>query len=122
MTAATAEAETRAGGASEMRTYLASLAYLRQEAERDGLDVVATILLDALAALERWLDSGAAPAGSQDMLDASLCHALSFLLKWLALPPGKQQEVAQFVASYEVESVAVKATAPRRRVSKRTSG
>ena len=121
MTVAAAEAETRGAGASEMRTYLASLAYLRQEAERDGLDVVATILLEALAALERWLDSGTAPVESQDMLDASLCHALSFLLKWLALPQTKQRKVAEVIASYEVESVAIK-TAPRRRVSKRTSG
>jgi hypothetical protein len=105
-----------------MRTYLASLAYLREEAKRDGLDVVATILLDALAALERWLDSGSAPVTSQDMLDASLCHALSFLLKWLALPRAKQRKVAEVIARYEVESVAIKTTTLRRRVSKRTSG
>jgi hypothetical protein len=117
-----AQAEAPRGDTRTLQTYLASLLFLRQEAEREGLDAVALIMWDALAAIERWLDSGAAGVASQDMLDASLCHALDFLLKWLALPPARQQKVAEVISDYELEVSAVGAAVPKRaRVSRRTA-
>jgi hypothetical protein len=80
--------EAKQSGASALQTYLTSLVYLRQEAKRDGLDAVAGIMWDALAAIERWLDTGNAPAHSPDILDSSLCHSLDFLLKLAGVAPG----------------------------------
>jgi hypothetical protein len=103
-----------------LQTYLTSLLYLRQEAKRDGLDVVAAILWEALGAIENWLDTGEAPVSSHDVLDSPLCHSLDFLLNWVALSPARQQQVAQDIARYEVKTTTDKA-APRllARVSKK---
>jgi hypothetical protein len=111
-----------AEAANALQTYLTSLLYLRQEARRDGLDVVADIMWEALATIEAWLDTGSAPARSHEILDSPLCHSLDFLLKWLALPPGSQREVAQHIARYEGDTGASPAV-PRsqRRVSKVTA-
>ena len=111
--------EAKDGRANALRTHLASLAYLREEAKRDGLEALAKIISEALAAIDTWLDSGKAPARSPDVLDLSLCHALEFLLMWLALPPDRQHHVVQNIARYEAEPIASK-TLPgsRRRVSK----
>ena len=123
MRAAGARAAARGGANRALQAYLASLLYLRQEAQRDGLDAVASIMWEALAAIERWLDSGASALAGQDMLDASLCHALDFLLKWRTLPPAGQQEVAQVIAGYESKADAHGAAVSRRvRVSRRTAG
>jgi hypothetical protein len=121
--AATAQPEARRGTKGTLQAYLASLLYLRQEAQRDGLDAVAAIMWDALVALERWLDSGAAGVASQEMLNVPLCHALDFLLKWRALPAARQQKLAQVIADYESEASADAAAVPRRaRVSRKTAG
>jgi hypothetical protein len=104
-----------------LQVYLASLLYLRQEAERDGLAAVAAIMWDALAAIERWLDSGAAGVASQEMLNVPLCHALDFLLKWRALPAARQRRVAQVIACYELEPGGKTAPALRGRVSRKTA-
>jgi hypothetical protein len=81
-----------------LQTYLASLLYLREEARRDGLEPLADILWNAIAAVEAWLDSGESEVNSREVLDSSLCHSLDFLLKWLALPPAKQREVSGLIA------------------------
>jgi hypothetical protein len=71
VTASDTKSPAKARGAvNAMQTYMTSLLYLRQEARRDGLDAVADILWRALAAIEAWLDSGQAPVGSGDILDA----------------------------------------------------
>jgi hypothetical protein len=85
--------ETKDRRANALRTHLASLAYLREEAKRDGLEALAGIISEALAAIAAWLDTGKAPARSPDVLDLSLCHALEFLLLWLALSPDRQRHV-----------------------------
>lgn len=93
-----------------LKTYLASLIYLRQEAirdgldveaMRDGLDVVAKIMWNAIAAIEAWLRTGKESVDSSEILDSPLCHSLDFLLKWLALPPDRRRQVAQDIAQYE---------------------
>jgi hypothetical protein len=106
-------------GANSLQSYVTSLAYLRQEAQRDGLDVVAEIMWDALAAIEAWLDSGKAPVSSRDVVDSTLCHSLDFLLKWLALPPARQHRVAQDIARYEGGLSAEAVPRSRSRASKR---
>jgi hypothetical protein len=93
--------EAKHGGGDALQSYLTSLAYLRQEAKRDGLDAVADIMWDALAAMEAWLDTGKAPLDSRAALNSSLCHSLEFLIKWLALPPDRQRQVAHDIARYE---------------------
>jgi len=93
---------TKQDGVNALQTYLTSLLYLRQEAKRDGLDVVAEIMWNALAAIEAWLDTGKAPVSSLDVLDSPLCHSLDFLLKWMALPPARQRQITQDLARYEV--------------------
>jgi hypothetical protein len=93
--------EAKHGGADALQSYLTSLAYLRQEAQRDGLDAVADIMWDALAAIGAWLDTGKAPLDSRAALNSSLCHSLEFLIKWLALPPHRQRQVARDIAMYE---------------------
>jgi hypothetical protein len=121
--AARAQPEARRGTKGTLQAYLASLLYLRQEAERDGLDAVASIMWNALAAVERWLDSGAVPLATEDMLDVPLCHALDFLFKWRTLPQARQQKVAQVIADYELEVTADAAVTPRpARVSRKTAG
>jgi len=96
-----AQAETRRGADGRLQHYLVSLLYLSKEAEHDGLDAVAAIIWDAVAAIEAWLDTGNAPARSAEVLDSSLCHSLEFLLKWLALPAGKQVDVLRTISDYE---------------------
>ena len=101
---------------------MTSLLYLREEAERDGLQAVAKIMWEALAAMERWLDSGQAPVGSHDILDSPLCHSLDFLLKWLSLPAESQRRVARNIADYETDFGPDTAMPrPRRRLSKKTA-
>jgi hypothetical protein len=111
--------EAKHGGAEALQTYLTSLLYLRQEAKRDGLEPIAAIMWDALAALEAWLDTGEAPARSRDVLDSPLCHSLDFLIKWLALPPARQRQVAQDIARYEDGLSAEAVPRSRPRASKR---
>jgi hypothetical protein len=111
--------EAKHGWAEALQTYLTSLLYLRQEAKRDGLEPIAAIMWDALAALEAWLDTGEAPARSRDVLDSSLCHALDFLLKWLALPPARQRQVARDIGRYEDELSTEAVPRVRSRASKR---
>jgi hypothetical protein len=120
VTASKAKAqEAKGDSARALQTYLTSLLYLRQEAKRDGLDAVADIMRNALAAIEAWLDTGKASISSHDVLDSPLCHSLDFLLKWLALPPERQREVAQDIARYEAEASAAEAVPrARRRVSR----
>jgi hypothetical protein len=120
VTASKAKAqEAKGDSARALQTYLTSLLYLRQEAKRDGLDAVADIMRNALAAIEAWLDTGKASVNSHDVLDSPLCHSLDFLLKWLALPPDRQREVAQDIARYEAEASAAEAVPrARRRVSR----
>jgi hypothetical protein len=114
--------EAKDGRANALRTHLASLAYLREEAKRDGLEALAKIISEALAAIDTWLDSGKAPARSPDVLDLSLCHALEFLLMWLALPPDRQHHVVQNIARYEAEASAGEtALRPRPRANKKTA-
>jgi hypothetical protein len=96
---------------SALQTYLTSLLYLREEAKRDGLEPIADILWNAIAAVEAWLDSGESPVNSREVLDSPLCHSLDFLLKWLALSPAKQRQVTGLIASRDGES------APRKRKS-----
>jgi len=115
------QAEARRGGRGTLEAYLASLLYLRREAQRDGLETVAAIMWDALASVERWLDSGAAGVVSHEMLNVPLCQALDFLLKWRDLPAARQRRVAQVIACYETKSAAKTAPAPRGRVSRRTA-
>lgn len=111
-----------AAAADALQTYLTSLLFLRQEAKREGLHVVAGIMWEALATIEAWLDTGSAPAHSHEVLDSSFCHSLDFLLKWLSLPPGRQREVAQDIARYEREAGASHAVPhSQRRVSKATT-
>ena len=113
------QVEAKCDSARALQTYLASLLYLRQEAKRDGLDAVAEIMWNALAAIEAWLDTGKAAVNGSDVLDSPLCHSLDFLLKWLALPPDRQREVAQDIARYEAEASAADAVPrARRRVSR----
>ncbi len=90
--------EAKHGGATALQTYLMSLTYLRQEARREGLHVVAGIMWEAGVAIEVWLDSGNAPAHNPDVLNSPLCHSLDFLLKWLALPPAGRRRVAHDIA------------------------
>jgi hypothetical protein len=89
---------------SAVQAYLTSLLYRRQEAQRDGLEPVAEILWSALAAIEEWLDTGEAPVNSREVLDSPLCHTLDFLLKWLAQPQARRQQIAQDIERYEVET------------------
>ncbi len=104
-----------------MQAYVTSLLYLRQEAKRDGLETIADIMWNALAAIETWLDTGKAPVNSRDVLDSPLCHSLEFLLKWLAMPPSRQRQVARDIARYEV-GISSSEAGPRlrRRASKTT--
>jgi hypothetical protein len=111
--------EASGGGANALQTYLTSLLYLRQEARREGLDAIAGIMWDALAAREKWLDTGKAPAHSRELLDSPLCHSLDFLVKWLALPPDRRRQVAQDIARYEVGLGVEAAPRSRPRASKR---
>ena len=113
--------ETKHGGGDALQAYLTSLAYLRQEAQRDGLDAVAEIMWDALAAIGAWLDTGKAPLDSRAALSSSLCHSLEFLVKWLALPPDRQRQVARDIASYEAGLGGEAAPPPRPRASKKTA-
>lgn len=96
-----AAAETSEAAASALQSYLTSLLYLREEARRDGLHVVAGIMWEALAAIQAWLDTADAPVHHPAVLDSSLCHSLDFLLKWLALPSPGRRRVAQEIARYE---------------------
>jgi hypothetical protein len=114
--------EVKHGGGTALQSYLTSLLYLREEAKRDGLDAVAGIMWDALAAIERWLETGNAPARSRDVLDSSLCHGLDFLLKWLALPPDRQRQVARDIGRYEGGLSAEAVPRSRPRASKRIAG
>jgi hypothetical protein len=100
-------------GGDVLQPYLTSLTYLRQEAKRDGLDAIAEIMWDAVAAIEAWLDTGTAPLASRAALSSSLCHSLEFLIKWLALPPDRKRQVAHDIARYEAGSSAE--TVPRAR-------
>jgi hypothetical protein len=95
--------DAKHGGGAPLQTYLASLLYLRQEAKREGLDAVAEIMWNALAAMEEWLNSGNAPVDSREILDSPLCHSLDFLLQWLVLSPARQRQVVQHIARYEAE-------------------
>jgi hypothetical protein len=106
-----------------VQAYMTSLIYLREEARRDGLEAVADILWNALASIEKWLESWQAPLGSHDILDLPLCRSLEFLFNWMALPQHKQKEVVQEIARYEVTQAASVAGPPvRRRVSKKIAG
>jgi hypothetical protein len=107
--------DAKHGGAKALRSYLTSLLYLRQEAKREGLDAVADIMWDGLAAIEQWLDTGKAPAHSREVLDSSLCYALEFLLTWVDLPPDSQRQVAHDIARYE-EEISANDAQPRARV------
>ena len=108
---------------STVRAYMTSLLYLRQEARRDGLEVVADILWDALAGIEKWLDSGQGPVGSGDILDLPLCRSLDFLFVWMALPRDKRKQVVREIARYEMSQEVKRAGAKsRRRISKTTAG
>jgi hypothetical protein len=110
------------GGGGALQSYLTSLIYLRQEAKRDGLDAIADIMWGAVAAIERWLDTGTAPAHSPEVLNSSLCHSLDFLLHWRALPPARQREVARDIARYEEEiSTDVALPVPRQKASRKTA-
>ena len=103
-----------------LQAYTTSLLYLRQEAKRDGLEAVAGIMWNALAAIEDWLNTGQAPVDSRDLLDSSLCHSLDFMLKWLELPLARRLEVARDIARYEAGPSAALSPS-RRRVSKLTA-
>jgi len=46
------EAELKDGIPNAVQTYVASLAHLRAEAKRDGLDAIGEIIWEALAAIE----------------------------------------------------------------------
>ena len=87
---------------------------------RGELHVVAQILWDALAAIERWLYTGESPADRCDILDSSLCRALDFLVKWRGLPPAGQRQVAQDIARYEGE-ISSGDSAARPHANKRTA-
>jgi hypothetical protein len=87
-----------------LQGYITSLLYLREEATRDGLHPVADILQRALASIEAWIDSRESQVDSAALLDSSLCHSLDFLLKWLALPPDKQRQVARTLSQHESEN------------------
>jgi hypothetical protein len=114
--------QAKHGGGEALQAYLTSLAYLRQEAKRDGLDAVADIMWDALAAIGAWLDTGKAPLDSRAALNSSLCHSLEFLIKWLALPPDRQRQVANDIARYE-EGLDGEAAVPSKpRASKEKAG
>jgi hypothetical protein len=91
------------GRTNTLQSYLTSLLYLRQEAKHEGLDAVAEIMWNALAAMEEWLNSGNAPVDSREILDSPLCHSLNFLLQWLVLSPARQRQVVQHIARYEAE-------------------
>jgi hypothetical protein len=104
-----------------LQTYLASLLYLREEARRDGLEPLANIIWNAIAAVETWLDSGESGVNSREVLDSPLCHSLDFLLKWLALPPAKQREVTGLIASQNGVPPAGLSSRPVARLSKRTA-
>ena len=93
--------EARLNDAHALRGYLTSLVYLRQEAKRDGLEVVAEIMWNALASIEEWLGTGRAPESSVGVLDSSLCHALDFLFQWMALPPTRQRQVAKHIGQLD---------------------
>jgi hypothetical protein len=110
---------TNRDAVSAMQAYITSLLYLRQEARRDGLEVVADIMWNALAAIEKWLDSGQAPVGSGAILDLPLCHSLEFLFTWTALPRDKQKQVVREITRYETSQEVNRAgPRPRRRISK----
>ena len=113
--------EVNQKAAHSLQAYLTSLLYLRQEAKRDGLEAVAGIMHEALAAIEDWLNTGLAPVESRDLLDSSLCHSLDFMLKWLALPPARRLEVARDIARYEAGPSDAAVPPSRRRVSKMTA-
>ena len=113
---------TKHGGAALLQGYLASLLFLREEAMRAGLHVVAQILWDALATLEKWLYTGVSPADRSDILDSSLCRALDFVVKWRGLPPAGQRQVVQDIARYEGEiSTGESAPRSRSRANKKTA-
>jgi hypothetical protein len=117
----TAPQKLKRDGVNAMQTYLTSLMYLRQEAQRDGLEPVAEILWNALAAIEQWLDTGKAPVKSSDILDSPLCHSLEFLMKWTALPPATQRQVAKDIDRYEaVAGVGESVSRPRRLANRKT--
>jgi hypothetical protein len=86
---------------SDLQAYVTSLLYLRQEALRDGLEPIAAILWNTLAAVEAWLESPESPIASHDIIDSSFCHSLDFLLKWTMLPAAKQRHLAGFLADHE---------------------
>ena len=88
---------TDQGNVTKLQTYLTSLLYLRQEAQRDGLEPVAQIIWNAIAAVEAWLDTGDSPVSSQDVLDSPLCHSLDFMLRFLAMPPAKRRQAAMLL-------------------------
>lgn len=118
-TSKAARRKVNGGGQNALQSYLASLLYLREEARRDGLPVVAGIMWEALAAIEAWLDSGKTPAHHPDVLNSSLCHSLDFMLKWLALPPATKRKVALELARYEDGGADNDAPGLRPRVSTR---
>jgi hypothetical protein len=108
---------------AKLQAYVTSLLYLRQEAQRDGLEPIAAILWNALAAVEAWLETPESPITSQEIINSSFCHSLDFLLKWTMLPPAKQRALAGFLAEHEEapNSFNGNSTRPQAPVSKRTA-
>lgn len=89
---------------AELQTYLTSLLYLREEAKRDGLEPVAQIIWNAIAALEAWLDTRESPVSSREVLDSPLCHSLDFMLRFLSMPPTKRRQAAQLLADQDARA------------------
>jgi hypothetical protein len=107
---------------AKLQAYVTSLLYLRQEAQRDGLEPIAAILWNALAAVEAWLETPESPIASHELIDSSFCHSLDFLLKWTMLPAAKQRALAGLLADHEGAPSDMNGNArPRARLSKTTT-
>ena len=100
----------------QIQSYMTNLLFLSQEAERDGLTWIAKICENALSLLTAQASKKAIPA--TELLDASLCEALRFLVTFLSMPSGPRKEIVRHISRYEEETAA--APMPRR-VRKRSA-
>ncbi|MGA7239906.1 MAG: hypothetical protein WBY44_29770 [Bryobacteraceae bacterium] len=104
---------------SLLKSYLSSLLYLREDAKREGLKSIATIMENALQSIEHWVDTGKVNIAKHDLLDPSLMHALNFLLLWLNLSREKQQAAIKELARYEEQIAPIAKAVPKGRPNKR---
>ena len=116
----------------KIQSYMTNLLFLSQEAERDDLSWISEICENALTHLASHASKSSFEA--TELLDASLCEALQFLIAFLALPARSRKEIVRHVSRYEehrkpgpakagqkkVSSVAVGGSPERKRDNRRT--